>query len=88
MRFSILAITYTRTEAHARMALETYQFLYDQGFPAVHPVEDGNRIYVFVGAARTRAELEQLKQELREQKSARGSAEFRSAMLINTTPYR
>ncbi|QDV08231.1 hypothetical protein Poly30_37670 [Planctomycetes bacterium Poly30] len=89
MRFSILAITYTRTQAHAQLAMETYDYLYEEGFPVIHPIEKDSRIYLLVGAARTQAELMQLRTEIRELRSARsGAQEFRSAMLVNIDSYR
>ncbi|MEM8710749.1 MAG: hypothetical protein AAGG01_07330 [Planctomycetota bacterium] len=88
-KFSILAITYTRTEAHAQMALETYDLLNQERFPAIHPIQRGSRIYVFVGAAKTMGELEGLRDDLRELENSRsGRREFRSAYLVNIAPYR
>ncbi len=90
MNFTILAITYTRTEAHAQLAMETYNLLHDEGFPVIHPIEKGSRIYVFVGAAEKMGDLEGLKQELQDLRSGqrREAHPFRTAYLVNTDPYR
>lgn len=90
MKFSIMAITYTRTEAHAKLAMETYDLLYDEGFPVIHPVSKGSRIFVFVGASRTKDELKGLTQELKELRtdSKRKLRPFRSAYLVNIDSYR
>jgi hypothetical protein len=90
MKFSIMAITYTRTEAHAKLAMETYDLLYDEGFPVIHPISKGSRIFVFVGASKTKEELKGLTQELKELRtdSKRKLRPFRSAYLVNIDSYR
>lgn len=90
MKFTILAITYSGTEAHAKLAMETYDYLYSQGFPVIHPIEKDSRLFLFVGAAETMEDLEKLQQELRELSADRNSEKrpFRSAYLVNIDPYR
>ena len=90
MKFTILAITYTRTEAHGQLAMETYDYLTDEGFPVIHPIEKGSRIFIFVGAAANLGELDGLTQELKELRSDRRSKirPFRTAYPVNIDPYR
>ena len=90
MKFTILAITYSGTEAHARLARETYDELYADGFPVIQPIEKDSRLFLFVGAAKTMGELENLRQELKDLRSgqSRDARPFRSAYLVNIEPYR
>lgn len=89
MKYTIMAITYEASDDHARMAMETYDYLYGERFPVIHPVEYNDRLFIFVGAAKTQAELEFLRGELMELRSGQGGAqEFRSAYVVNIDPYR
>lgn len=89
MKYTIMAITYEASDDHARMAMETYDYLYGERFPVIHPVESDGRLFIFVGAAKTQAELDSLRGELKELRSGQGGAqEFRSAYVVNIDPYR
>lgn len=89
MRYTILAITYEKSEVNEGLALATYDLLVAEGFPAIRPVDDGKRIYVFVGAAATTAELKDLQGEVASLRSGPGGRyEFRGAFLVNLDDFR
>lgn len=89
MEYTIMAITYASTEVNRGLAVETYALLDREGFPVIQPVDDGRRIYLFVGAAATKTQLAELRDDLSSLRSGRsGRNEFRSAYVVNIDSYR
>lgn len=88
---TLLAVTYELTETNKALALATYGVLAEAGFPVVSPVlsADKHRIFLFVGAAETRAQLKTLQRELQAfETPGKGRREFFEAYFVNAADYR
>ena len=84
MRFTVLAINYTRSPANEALAWDTYDLLSELGFPAVKPVSRGMRIFLHVGAAASIDELTDLRDELQNLRvGPRQTPDFRTAYVVN-----
>lgn len=89
MKYTIMAIVYERNTTNESLAWEAYDLLAAKGFPVVQPVPVEQRIFIFVGAAETVAELKTLKGELRSLKvGGSGQKEFHDAFVVNADRYR
>src|SRR5688572_9268450 len=56
-RFTIQVVQYKDTEWQRTLAFTTYDFLFNRGLPVVKPVALGGNLFVYVGAARSQADL-------------------------------
>ncbi len=84
MRFTVLAISYTRSPANEALAWETYDLLAELGFPVVKPSSGGIRIFLHVGAAASMDELADLRNELQNVRvGPRRTPDFRTAYVVN-----
>ncbi len=84
MRFTVLAINYSRNPANEALAWETYDLLMGLGFPVVKPQSRGMRIFLHVGAAASIDELADLRDQLQNLRvGPRQTPDFRTAYVVN-----
>jgi len=88
-RYTIRTISYGRSPMEEDLAFKAYDHMRTEGLPVVTPLGFGEHLMIFVGAAPTRPEIDDL---LKEVKSTRGPASdpgaFRSAYVVNIEDYR
>lgn len=78
---------YAKTARNAELAWQTYDYLYDQGLPVVRPVKMVENIYLFVGAAPSSRDLDDLKSRLRTLPGPNGGTPFKDAYAVNIDDY-
>ena len=84
MRFTVLAINYSRSPANEALAWDTYDLLMELGFPVVKPLSRGMRIFLHVGAAASIDELGDLRDQLQNLRvGPRQTPDFRTAYVVN-----
>lgn len=89
MSYTVLAITYSGTEANRALAWQTYDLLQAEGFPVVKPLERNARIFLFVGAAGAIADLGEVRDRLQKLRvGPRETPDFREAYVVNLDLYR
>lgn len=88
-RFTVLAITYSRSDTSLGLAWAAYDRLSEAGLPVVKPRERGGRIFLFVGAAEAKGQLLSLVTRLKAFEGGSGDAyPFRSSFVVNLDDYR
>ncbi len=87
-RLTIQVIQYNIVDEWRRtLAWQAYDYLKDRGLPVVQPCKQGDNLFVYVGAARTKAELAQTLEIVR--KTPRGPSSkdtFSDAYVVNIPP--
>ncbi len=71
-QYTVLAVTYGRSEAEEGYAQSTIDHFAKAGLPVARMVRSRDHLHVLLGAAPTRAELENLKASVREQSDPAG----------------
>lgn len=83
-RFTIQVVQYRDTEWQQSLAFSTYDFLFNRGLPVVKPVALGGNIFIYVGAARTQADLAQTLEIVHNTPGPQNSKDaFKSAWIVN-----